>query len=140
MKILVIDDSDERLKQLKYSIEAALGKLSITGAELILFKTNKWRDGVKKIEETEPDIIFLDYSLDIYNQDENCSRIAEWIDRRYEQEVTVVTHTERSLEEARECFAGTECVSTFLGEKNQHKEIFFFFQKIKRAQPRKKKN
>ena len=110
VKILIVDDQGSVLDWLKRRIE-------IFWPPDIPVKTTAvycvWADEViEAIKEYQPDILLLNYA---FRNDEKTGRdVARWIDQNYRTPIRVAAHSDRSEEDLRQLFSGTECVKYFI--------------------------
>jgi hypothetical protein len=72
-----------------------------------------WADeAIEAIKEYQPDILLLNYA---FRGDEKTGRdVARWIDQTYRTPIRVAAHSDRSEEDLRQLFRGTECVKYFI--------------------------
>ncbi|MBI4204675.1 MAG: hypothetical protein HY527_06585 [Betaproteobacteria bacterium] len=109
-KILIVGDHGSPLERLK-------GRFDIFWPPDIPAKTTAvycaWADeAIEAIKEYRPDILLLNYA---FLQDEKTGRdVARWIDQNYRTPIRVAAHSDRSEEDLRQLFAGTECVKDFI--------------------------
>lgn len=110
IKILIVDDQGPVLEWLQ-------GRIGIFWPPDIAVKTTAvycaWADeAIEAIKEYQPDILLLNYA---FRHDERTGRdVARWIDQNYRSPIRVAAHSDRSEEELRQLFSGTECVKYFI--------------------------
>ena len=109
-KVLIVDDRGPELDRLKRRID-------LFWPPEIPVKTSAvycaWADeAIEAIKEYRPDILLLNYA---FRGDEKTGRdVARWIDQNYRTPIRVAAHSDRSEEDLRELFRGTECVKDFI--------------------------
>ncbi len=112
IKILIVDDHGSVLDRLKR-------RVGIFWPPDIPVKTIAaycaWADeAIEAIREYQPDILLLNYA---FVKDEKTGRdVARWIDQNYRTPIRVAAHSDRSEEDLRQLFTGTECVKCFIYE------------------------
>ena len=110
IKILIIDDQGAVLERLKR-------RIGIFWPPDIPVKTVAvycaWaNEAIEAIEEYRPHILLLNYA---FRHDEKTGRdVARWIDQNYPRRMLVAAHSDRSDEDLRQLFSGTECVKYFI--------------------------
>lgn len=110
MKILIVDDQGSVLERLKRRID-------IFWPPDIPVKISAvycaWADEViEAIQEYQPDILLLNYA---FRGDEKTGRdVARWIDQNYRAPIYVAAHSDRSEEDLRQLYKGTECIKYFI--------------------------
>ena len=109
-KILIVDDDGSVLERLERRID-------IFWPPDIPVKTAAvycaWADeAIEAIKEYQPDILLLNCA---FRNDEKTGRdVARWIDQNYRTPIRVAVHSDRSEEDLRQLFRGTECVKYFI--------------------------
>ncbi len=111
MEILIIDDLYSRIYSMEWFIQETLKALNCTDYQIWPRRCDTAQEAINAISFIQPGIVFLDYSL---TENETCYAVAQWIDQNY-PDIKVATHTVREEEQARRLFAGTKCVTHFLG-------------------------
>ena len=110
IKILIVDDQGAVLDRLKK-------RIAFFWPPDIRVKTTAvycaWADeAIEAIKEYRPDILLLNYA---FRKDEKTGRdVARWIDQHYRTPILVAAHSDRSEEDLRQLFSGTECVKCFI--------------------------
>lgn len=126
MKILIVDDLNSAIQALERDIIATLAKLDISNTEfeLIHCYCSSVAKAKEEIKKSEPNILFLDYSL---GSDGTGADIARWIDHD-KRPVKVASQSLQHTDRAIELFRGTKCVTVFLGfhraEREENLEAF----------------
>ncbi|OFV91785.1 MAG: hypothetical protein A3H95_02365 [Acidobacteria bacterium RIFCSPLOWO2_02_FULL_64_15] len=69
-------------------------------------------EAIEAIQEYQPDILLLNYSF--RGGDKTGRDVALWMDRNYRSPIRVAAHSDRSEEDLRQLFKGTECVKYFI--------------------------
>ncbi len=109
--ILIIDDHGSVLEWLKR-------RIGIFWPPEIPVKTSAvlcaWADeAIEAIKEYKPDILLLNYTF--RGDEKKTGRdVARWIDQNYRLPIRVAAHADRSEEDLRQLFRGTECVKYFI--------------------------
>ncbi len=110
IRILIVDDHGPVLERLK-------GRIDIFWPPDIPVKTAAVHcvgadEVIEAIKEYQPDILLLNYA---FRADEKTGRdVARWIDQNYRTPIRVAVHSDRSEEDLRQLFRGTECVKYFI--------------------------
>ena len=110
IKILIVDDHGSVLERLERrigifwppDIPVKTTAVYCAGAD----------EAIEAIKEYHPDILLLNYA---FRGDEKTGRdVARWIDQKYRTPIRVAAHSDRSEEDLRQLFRGTECVKYFI--------------------------